>query len=62
MSLNWKHWRVDLVEHDKLPVFNLKHQTVLLDVMRSKAVEAFAQERAKQAKLGSEQDSDAVFA
>ncbi|KAG8204505.1 MHR1, partial [Candida africana] len=36
-----KHWRADLVEHDKLPVYDPRHQTVLLDIMRKKAIEAF---------------------
>lgn len=36
-----KYWRHDLVEHQKLPVHNPKHQSVLLDVMRKKAIEAF---------------------
>ncbi|KAI5953454.1 MHR1 [Candida jiufengensis] len=43
-----KYWRVDLVEHETLPVYSPKHQTVLLDVMRAKAVEAFAKERENQ--------------
>ncbi|KAK6463319.1 transcriptional regulation of mitochondrial recombination-domain-containing protein [Scheffersomyces coipomensis] len=40
-----KYWRADLVEHETLPAFNPKTQTVLLDELRAKALEAFAVER-----------------
>lgn len=40
-----EHWRADLVQHDELPVFNPKYQSVMLDEMREMALEAFAQER-----------------
>lgn len=36
------HWRSDLVEHDTLPPFNPRDQTILLDELRAKAVEEFA--------------------
>lgn len=39
------HWRSDLVEHDSLPPFNPRDQSILLDELRSKAVEEFAKLR-----------------
>ncbi|ODV70382.1 hypothetical protein HYPBUDRAFT_146728 [Hyphopichia burtonii NRRL Y-1933] len=44
-----EHWRADLVEHDVLPPFNQKHQTVLMDELRAHATEAFAQLREAEA-------------
>lgn len=44
-----EHWRHDLVEHEALPPFNPQHQTVLLDEVREKAVEAFRQAREAEA-------------
>lgn len=40
------HWRMDLTEHEALPTFNPRDQTVMLDELRMKAVEAFAAARA----------------
>lgn len=40
------HWRMDLAEHEALPAFNPRDQTVMLDELRMKAVEAFAAARA----------------
>ncbi|CAK9438438.1 mitochondrial 54S ribosomal protein mL67 [Lodderomyces beijingensis] len=40
-----KHWNLDLVEHDKLPVHGPQQQTIMLDVMRARAVEEFARQR-----------------
>mmetsp|Transcript_8069 Transcript_8069/g.10144 ORF Transcript_8069/g.10144 Transcript_8069/m.10144 type:complete len:245 (-) Transcript_8069:134-868(-) len=39
------HWRSDLVEHDSLPPFNPRDQTILLDELRARAVEEFAKLR-----------------
>lgn len=36
------HWRPDLVEHDSLPAFNPKYQSVLLDEMRELALAGFS--------------------
>lgn len=41
-----KYWRADLVDHDSLPPFNPKDQSVLLDELRAKALEEFANARA----------------
>ncbi|EDK43577.1 mitochondrial recombination protein 1 [Lodderomyces elongisporus] len=40
-----KYWNLDLVEHDKLPVHSPNQQTVLLDVMRARAMEEFKRQR-----------------
>lgn len=37
-----KHWRLDLVNHEPLPPFNPKDQSVLLDELRIKALQEFA--------------------
>ncbi|EMG47789.1 MHR1 Mitochondrialous recombination protein 1 [Candida maltosa Xu316] len=46
-----KHWRLDLVDHDKLPVYTPKKQSVLLDVMRQKAIEAFREKEGEAPKV-----------
>ncbi|KAI5960419.1 MHR1 [Candida pseudojiufengensis] len=56
-----KYWRTDLVEHETLPTYSPKHQTVLLDVIRAKAVEAFANERKSQ-ESGTNEESGPVIA
>lgn len=40
-----KHWRMDLVQHEPLPPFNPRDQSVLLDDLREKAVLEFAKLR-----------------
>lgn len=40
-----KHWRSDLVQHEPLPSFNSKYQSVMLDELREKALYEFAQLR-----------------
>ncbi|KAI3406406.1 MHR1 [Candida oxycetoniae] len=40
-----KFWNLAYVEHDKLPVYPPQHQSVLLDVMRAKAMEEFSRQR-----------------
>lgn len=42
-----KHWREDLVQHDVLPTSNPRFETVMLDELREKALQAFAQERTR---------------
>ncbi|CAH2353249.1 mitochondrial homologous recombination protein 1 [[Candida] railenensis] len=39
-----EYWSED-VQHDSLPAHNPKHQTILLDELRGRAIEAFARER-----------------
>lgn len=41
-----EHWRGDLVEHDVLPAFSPKFQSVMLDEMREMCLAEFAKERA----------------
>ena len=42
-----EHWRTDLVEHDVLPTTNPRFQTVMLNELRQRAVDAFARQRAE---------------
>ncbi|EAZ63425.2 protein involved in mitochondrial homologous DNA recombination [Scheffersomyces stipitis CBS 6054] len=44
-----KHWRLDLVEHDTLPPFNPRDQSILLDEVSKLAVEEFAKLRQAEA-------------
>lgn len=46
-----EHWRTDLVQHETLPPFGAKHQTVMLDEMRRLALAAFAQPEPEAAAL-----------
>lgn len=43
-----EHWRADLVEHDSLPAFSPKFQSVMLDEMREMALAEFAKLRAQE--------------
>lgn len=40
-----EHWKSDLVEHDSLPPFNPKYQSILLDEVRQMAMVEFAKLR-----------------
>lgn len=53
-----EHWRVDLVDHDTLPPFNPRDQTVMLDELRLIAVEEFRLLREQEAKSQGEQQSE----
>ncbi|ODV78530.1 uncharacterized protein CANTADRAFT_22518 [Suhomyces tanzawaensis NRRL Y-17324] len=44
-----QHWRLDLVEHDSLPPFNPRDQSILLDDLRARAVQEFAKLREAEA-------------
>lgn len=49
-----EHWRHDLVEHDSLPPFNPQHETIVLDEVRAKALEAFEALRQTEAEAEAE--------
>lgn len=40
-----EHWRGDLVEHEEIPSFNPKYQSVLLDQLRERGVQRFREMR-----------------
>jgi hypothetical protein len=49
-----KYWRGDLVDHETLPPFNPKDQTVMLDELRAKAVVEFAKSRGVESEVEAE--------
>lgn len=40
-----QHWRSDLVKHDELPAHSPRHQSIMLDELREKAILEFAKVR-----------------
>lgn len=52
-----EHWRADLVEHESLPPFNPKLETVLMDELREKALYEFQLQREQQEQSQESQES-----